>query len=266
MPDTRDPIDLRVLDDLIARLRAPDGCPWDREQTLTDLRAYLLEEAFEVANALDNEDWEGLREELGDLLFQVVFLGQINEEEGRFDLSDAIDSVNRKMVDRHPHVFGDETATDARAVAAAWERRKLRSRSMGTSVLKGVNSALPNLLRSYRMTQKAAGVGFDWSSAEEVFEKVREELNEVDEARLESAERCYEEVGDLLFAVANLARHLSVDPEAALARANLKFQRRFAFIEESLAKRGLKLTDSDLEEMEELWEEAKRREKLGSGA
>ena len=116
------------------------------------------------------------------------------------------------------------------------------------------------------MTQKAAGVGFDWSSAEEVFEKVREELNEVDEARLESAERCYEEVGDLLFAVANLARHLSVDPEAALARANLKFQQRFTFIEESLAKRGLKLTDSDLEEMEELWEEAKRREKLGSGA
>jgi MazG family protein len=166
------------------------------------------------------------------------------------------------MVDRHPHVFGGEIETDARAVAAAWERRKLRSRSMGTSVLEGVSSALPNLLRSYRMTQKAAGVGFDWSSAEEVLEKVREELNEVDEARQEGAERCYEEVGDLLFAVANLARHLSVDPEAALARANLKFQRRFGFIEESLAKRGLKLTDSSLEEMEELWQEAKRREGL----
>ena len=143
MPDTRDPIDLRVLDDLVARLRAPDGCPWDRQQTVKDLRAYLLEEAFEVANALDNEDWEGLREELGDLLFQVVFLARLNEEEGRFDLSGAIDTVHRKMVDRHPHVFGDEKQADARAVAADWERRKLHSRSIGASVLEGVNAALP---------------------------------------------------------------------------------------------------------------------------
>jgi len=256
-------IDMQLRDDLVARLRAPDGCPWDREQRLTDLRAYLLEEAHEVASAIDRESWNDLREEMGDLLFQLAFLGRLNEEAGRFGLSDSISTVHDKMVERHPHVFasrstsGDQRAPDKEAVAKDWERRKVEQRRTGDSLLEGVNPSLPSLLSSYRMTQKAAGVGFDWSRADDVIEKVREELAELEEARFESKERSFEEIGDLLFAVANLARHLDVDPEAALARSNLKFRRRFGFIEKTLASEERKLTDASLEELEALWEQAK---------
>ena len=258
-------MDMKILDDLVARLRGPDGCPWDREQTLTDLRAYLLEEAHEVAGALDAQDWDSLREEIGDLLFQLAFLGRLNEEAGRFSLSDSIADVRKKMVDRHPHVFGDANVFgDARAqssseVAAAWERRKLEERGTDSSVLDGVNPSLPGLVTSYRMTQKAAGVGFDWDSVDGVFEKVREELAEVRSAQAEGTERVLDEIGDLLFAVANLARHLGADPEAALARSNLKFRKRFRFIEQALARDGRRVTDASLAEMETLWEEAKKK-------
>ncbi len=256
-------MDMKILDDLVARLRGPDGCPWDREQTLTDLRAYLLEEAHEVAGALDAQDWDGLQEEMGDLLFQLAFLGRLNDEAGRFSLSDSIATVHRKMVDRHPHVFGDAnvggdaTGLSSSEVAEAWERRKLEERSNESSVLDGVNPSLPGLVTSYRMTQKAAGVGFDWDSVDGVFAKVREELAEVESAQQEGAIRTLEEIGDLLFAVANLARHLGVDPEAALARSNLEFRRRFRFIERTLAENNRRVTDASLEEMEALWKRAK---------
>lgn len=273
-PDDLPPPRLERLRRLVARLRAPDGCPWDREQTLGDLRAYLLEEAHEVAAAIDSGDAVELAGELGDLLFQAVFIGRLAEEAGSFTLAEVIDRVVDKMVDRHPHVFGTpasradpdgtESPTDAAAVARAWERRKARQRSAG-SLLSGVATSLPALIGAYRLTQKAAGIGFDWPDAAAVAAKVREELVEVEDAAAQPGDReaVAEELGDLLFAVANLARHHGVDPEAALASANLKFRRRFAQVEQRLAAAGRELAEVDLETMDAAWEEVKRAERDG---
>jgi len=252
----------------VARLRAPDGCPWDREQGLPDVRAYLLEEAHEVAGAIDSGDWDELAEELGDLAFQVAFIARLAEEAGAFRLADVIDFVHRKMVERHPHVFqvdeGAETLADAESVRQAWERRKLRQNPGKTSLLQGVQASLPALLAAYRLTQKAAGVGFDWPDAAAVLAKVDEETAELkaalagpEEAAGKAAAR--EELGDLLFTLANLARKLDLDPEAALAAANLKFRRRFEAVESGLAERGKSPAEATLEEMDELWEKAKER-------
>jgi nucleoside triphosphate diphosphatase len=254
----------------VARLRAPDGCPWDREQSLGDVRAYLLEEAHEVASAIDSGDWGELAEELGDLLFQVAFLGRLAEEAGAFRLAEAVDGVHKKMVERHPHVFqvqaGEEVLADAEAVRQVWERRKLRESPKKSSLLSGVAASLPALLAAYRLTQKASGVGFDWPDAAAVLAKVEEETAELKEALArepnpenapEAKEAVREELGDLLFTLANLARKLEVDPEAALAAANLKFRRRFAAVESGLAERGRNPAEATLEEMDELWEKAK---------
>jgi len=260
--------DLARLLALVERLRAPDGCPWDREQSLADLRAYLLEEAHETADAIDREDWESLASELGDLLFQVAFLTTLAVEQEKFEPHEPIERAFTKMVDRHPHVFGDAEAADARAVRQGWERRKLQEkRQEGRgSLLDGATSAsLPALVAAYRLTQKAAGVGFDWPDADAVLDKLHEELDEVraemrDATSAANKVRLRDELGDLLFAVANLARHLEVDPEAALAQANLKFRRRFATVERGLAARGRDLAEATLAEMDELWEAAKREE------
>lgn len=254
--------DLTPLLDLVARLRAPGGCPWDREQTLPDVRAYLLEEAHEAAAAIDEGDWREIAGELGDLLFQVAFIGRLAQEAGAFHLSEAVEAVREKMVARHPHVFGDAQAADAEAVRQAWERRKVEQREGGGSLLAGVPHSLPALLAAYRMTQKAAGVGFDWPGAGEVLDKVEEETAELRQALEEAGgggarEAVREEVGDLLFTVVNLARKLGVDPEAALAATNAKFRRRFQSVEAGLAARGKSLADATLEEMDRLWEEAK---------
>ena len=260
--------DLDRLLALVERLRAADGCPWDREQKLADLRAYLLEEAHEAADAIDRGDWDGLAAELGDLLFQVAFLTTLAVERGAFAAHEPLRRAFTKMVDRHPHVFGDAEAADARAVRQGWERRKLeeKAREGRGSLLDGATSAsLPALVAAYRLTQKAAGVGFDWPDADAVLVKLHEELDEV-RAEMRAAEddttreRLRDELGDLLFAVANLARHLEVDPEAALARANLKFRRRFAAVERRLAARGRSLAEATLAEMDEMWEAAKRDE------
>ena len=259
MGDSTD-MNLQILDDLVRRLRAPDGCPWDREQDFDDLRAYLLEEAHEVAAALDQRDWEGLCGEIGDLLFQLAFLGRLSEEQGRSGLAESISRVQQKMIDRHPHVFGDADAADAAAVAQAWERRKLDARAPGSSILEGMSDSLPSLLAAYRMGQKVGGVGFDWSTAAEVVAKVDEEMAELREAMDQSKDRVADEIGDLLFTVANLARHLQVDPEAALARANLRFRTRFNTIERRLEERGERLTEASREDLEGLWEQAKREE------
>lgn len=267
-PDPEDSADdLAALDALVARLRAPDGCPWDREQGFDQIRAYLLEEAHEVAAAIDRRDWDELAEELGDLLFQLAFLGRLSEEEGRPGLERSIATVRAKMIERHPHVFGEPEAgaaaaapLDAEAVAAAWERNKLEGRGGDASLLDGLAASMPSLLAAYRMTQKAAGVGFDWATAGEVLAKVKEELGELEQALESEPERARDEIGDLLFAVANLARHLGVDPEAAAAHANLKFRRRFRHIEERLRGEGRRLDDATLAEMEALWNEAKSNE------
>jgi ATP diphosphatase len=250
--------DLQKLVDLVARLRAPDGCPWDREQNLDSVRAYLLEEAHEAAAAIDGGDWEELAGELGDLLFQAAFIGRLAEEAGAFRLADVIDGVHDKMVARHPHVFGDEALADAEAVRQAWERRKLQKEDRRGSLLAGVSGSLPALLAAYRLTQKAAGVGFDWPDATAVLAKVEEETSELREA-LETQDRdaLREELGDLLFTLANLARKLDLDPESALAGTNLKFRRRFAAVEAGLAARGKTPAEATLEEMDELWEKAK---------
>jgi ATP diphosphatase len=256
---------------LVTRLREPDGCPWDREQTLTDIRAYLLEEAHELADAIDGVTaarepaaraaaWQELSGELGDLLFQTAFIGRLAEEAGVFGLAEAITAVEQKMIARHPHVFAGESLADAQAVREAWERRKLREEPARSSLLGGVSSSVPALLAAYRLTQKAAGVGFDWDRAEDVLAKLEEEIGELRQALAANpaGEAVREELGDLLFTAANLARKLDRDPEAALALANRKFRERFGHVEQALAARGRRLSEASLEEMEALWQEAKR--------
>jgi len=253
---------LHRLSALVTRLRGPDGCPWDREQEIDDIRAYLLEEAHEVAAAIDSGNWDEICTELGDLLFQVVFVARLAEEGSAFELAAIVDRIEAKMVARHPHVFGDEELPDSAAVHRAWERRKLDDYEEGHSMLAGVPSSLPALLAAYRMTQKVAGVGFDWSRADEVLDKVEEEIDELRQQLRATADgdreaALREELGDLLFTLANLARHLGLDPEAALARANEKFRRRFALMEADLARQGRSLANSELEEMEAAWQRAK---------
>lgn len=256
--------DIEKLRRLVIRLRSDDGCPWDREQTLEDVRAYLLEEAHETAAAIDGGDPHHLREELGDLIFQAVFIARLAEEEGTFDLGGAIDAVHAKMIDRHPHVFGDDQLEDSAAVHRAWQRRKLSRRGTsrgGAGLLDGVPASLPALTAALRMTQKAAGVGFDWPTSSEVLDKVREELAEVVEAETRGDRlKCQDEIGDLLFAIVNLARHLGVDPEAAMAAANGKFRRRFKAVEAALDGRPGGLAEANMEEMEDAWQAAKRSE------
>lgn len=253
------PPDFQKLLDLVARLRAPDGCPWDREQDLPSVRAYLLEEAHELAAAIDSGDDAGLAEELGDVLFQTAFIGRLGEERGAFTVREVIEGIHRKMVERHPHVFGTEALADAEAVRQAWERRKLKTEPGKASLLEGVPVAMPALLGAYRLTQKASGVGFDWPDAAAVLAKVDEELAELREV-LPDRECAREELGDLLFTLANLARKLEIDPEAALAAANRKFRRRFSAVEAVLAERGRNPGDATLEEMDEVWDAVKREE------
>lgn len=237
------------------------------------MRPYLLEEAHEVAAALDRDDDAELGKELGDLLFQIVFLSSIAEESGSFAIADVIDGIHRKMVDRHPHVFdlgesgpgerADERLSSAGEVRQAWERRKARrDRPDGGSLLDGVTTSLPALVAAFRLTEKAGGVGFDWPDATAVLAKVEEEISELrEEMSTPTHERLTEEVGDLLFTLANLARKLLVDPEAALARANLKFRRRFRAMEALLAERGEPLDGASLETLDALWDEVKERER-----
>ena len=252
---------LERLRRLVARLRGPDGCPWDRQQTLADLRAYLVEEAHEAAAAIDDDDPPALGEELGDLLFLVVFAAELLREQGGADIRQLAAAAEAKMISRHPHVFGDEKASDAAAVRKVWGRRKLAERSPSASILDGVPASLPALLEAYRMTQKAADVGFDWPGVEGVLAKIDEELGEVREALAEQEgerrERLRAELGDLLFTVANLARHLEVDPDAALAGANRRFRERFHHVERSLEGAPRSLADMSLDELNTLWDEAK---------
>jgi ATP diphosphatase len=252
--------DITTLVEIMRVLRAPGGCPWDRDQTFATIAPYTIEEAYEVASAIAEQDFKSLPGELGDLLFQAVFHAQMAEEAGLFDFGDVIEAVTTKMIRRHPHVFGDAQAkTNAEDQKAYWEALKVEERKAKaqTGVLDDVPSALPALVRAEKLQKRASSVGFDWNNAEHVLDKITEEAREVAEAATQ-AER-EEELGDLLFVVANLARHLKVDPEAALRAANDKFTRRFRHIEAALAARGTSPAQASLEEMEALWQDAKAK-------
>ncbi len=251
---------------IMARLRDPvTGCPWDLEQDFASIAPYTIEEAYEVADAIERKAWDELRGELGDLLFQSVFHAQMAEEAGHFDLEDVIRAISDKMIARHPHVFGSESRDkSAEQQTADWEALKARERGPAR-VLDGVALGLPALMRAVKLQKRAARVGFDWPSTDEVVAKITEEAAELVEARdtLTKAE-VDEEFGDLLFVMANLARHLEVDPEAALRAANAKFTRRFNRIEDWLAEKGRVPAQSDLAEMDALWNRAKAEEKAAT--
>jgi ATP diphosphatase len=245
---------------IMARLRDPEtGCAWDVEQTFATIAPYTIEEAYEVADAIQREDWAGLKGELGDLLLQAVYHARIAEEGGLFDFGEVAKAISDKMVARHPHVFGDAEVRTAEEQTRAWEAQKAKER--GGRVLDGVALALPALKRAEKLQARAARVGFDWPSAEPVLEKIAEEAREVWEAREEGPDRVEEEMGDLLFVCANLARWLGVDPEAALRRANAKFERRFAAVEDRLKERGRTPAESTLEEMDAIWDEVRAADK-----
>jgi ATP diphosphatase len=248
---------------IMARLRDPDtGCPWDIEQDFASIAPYTIEEAYEVADAIEREDWAELTGELGDLLLQTVYHTQMAEEAGHFTFDEVVTAIADKMVARHPHVFGDESRDKtAEQQTLDWETVKAAERAARArgGVLEDVALALPALMRAEKLQKRAARVGFDWPDIGQVVDKIAEEARELAEARdTATQEEIEDEMGDLLFVMANLARHLKVDPEVALRRANSKFTRRFAFIEAELARRGRRPEDSDLAEMDALWDAAKR--------
>lgn len=278
----------------MTRLRAPGGCPWDREQTFDTIKRYTLEETYEVLEAIDNRDWQELTGELGDLLLQVLFYAEMAQEGGRFSIDDVLDALSNKLIARHPHVFGDVKAEDAHTVLKNWEalkaqekeKRKLsqaggeaqRQAASRETLLESVSSKMPALLEAHKISSRAAHVGFDWPAVEGLFEKLEEETRELQKhiqdvppgalkpgnrSKIPEAlrARLEDEVGDLFFVLVNIARYLSVDAESALRKTNRKFRRRFGWLEEQLRSQGKRLENSNLEEMETLWQQAKTLEK-----
>ena len=246
---------------IMERLRGPDGCPWDREQTHESIKAYLIEEAYEVAEAIEDNNPDELCAELGDVLLQIVFHAEMARQAGVFSIEDVVRSINAKMIRRHPHVFGDTQVKDSQDVLRNWTRIKAEERRgrEDRSTVSGVPRALPALLRSHRLSEKAAGVGFDWECASEVLDKAREEFAELETAMQAGEPSAVEaELGDLLFALTSLARHLGIHAEDALHRASDRFIRRFRYIEQRLAERQQDIHDASVEEMNALWEEAKK--------
>ena len=284
---------------IMARLRAPGGCPWDREQTFDTIKTYTLEETYEVLEAIDNRDWPELTGELGDLLLQVLFYAQMASEEGHFSVDDVLDRLSNKLVDRHPHVFGEVKADTPAEVLRNWEALKAREKEKrlaageggdtehtddAKSVLAGVSSKMPALLEAYKLSSRAAHVGFDWPEIEGLFAKLEEETVELREelkvvtvngpsgtgiagsgkpkVASELRERLEDEVGDLFFVLVNIARYLSLDPESALRKTNRKFKRRFQWMEERLRASGRAPQQASMDELETLWQQAKQQEKL----
>jgi MazG family protein len=307
MPTTGERFERAV--EIMARLRSPGGCPWDREQTFDTIKPYTLEEAYEVLEAIDNRDWPELTGELGDLLLQVLFYSQMAREEGHFTVDDVLDRLSNKLVDRHPHVFGDVTADTPAEVLRNWEALKAQEKAkkrqpsqgsnpnpaedatdappQGESLLSGVSAKIPALMEAYKLSSRAAIAGFDWPDIEGLFDKLAEEIKELraelPHGKAESAplvpngkgiagsgkqqfpaetrERLEDEVGDLFFVLINIARYLSLDPESALRKTNRKFKRRFQWMEERLRASGRTPQQASMDELESLWQEAKRQEK-----
>jgi nucleoside triphosphate diphosphatase len=278
MPEMKPSSDITRLIEIMAALRTPNtGCPWDQEQDFASIAPYTLEEAYEVVDAIERGDLADLRDELGDLLLQVVFHARMAEEQGAFAFPDVVEAITRKLIRRHPHVFGNIKELSPEQVKALWdaikseekaERRAEREKlglppdSHETGFLGGIPTALPALTRAQKLTAKAAKVGFDWPNASQVIDKIHEELEEVKEASSSGErDRIEDEIGDLLFSVTNLARHYGIDPESALRRTNTKFERRFGSIEQAIKRQGRDLNEASLEEMEKLWVQAKTAER-----
>ena len=296
MPSTGERFERAV--GIMERLRAPGGCPWDREQTFDSIKPYTLEETYEVLEAIDNRDWPELAGELGDLLLQVLFYAEIANEQGSFSIDDVLDRLSNKLINRHPHVFGDVKADTSAEVKRNWEALKVEERKKREpesqkdeerSILAGVSSAIPSLLEAHKLSSRAAQVGFDWPNVEGLFEKLQEETEELREHLKEFPEpgprpqgrgvagsgkavipdelqnRLEEEVGDLFFVLVNIARYLSVDPESALRKTNRKFKRRFQWMEERLQESGRIADHASMDELESLWRRAKAEERQGQG-
>lgn len=251
---------------VMARLRAPGGCPWDRKQTFETIKTYLLEEAYEVMDAIDRQDWRGLEEELGDLLLQPVFFAEMAAEQGLFTIADSLDAINRKLVRRHPHVFGDAHAETPEEVKVRWDEIKQQEKAAqgavpAASVLDAVPRNLPALMEADKVSHKVAALGFDWPDIGGVLAKVREEAEELASAQqTQNAKDVRHELGDLLFTIVNLARFLQVDPEQALRQSTMRFRGRFAHVERRVAESGKEFKETALEQMEEWWQEGKRLE------
>lgn len=252
--------DFQTFRGIISELRGPNGCPWDKKQTHTSLKKYLIEEAYELIEAIDNDDIDHIVEELGDVLLQVVLHAQIGEDEGYFSIDDVIEAISAKMVRRHPHVFGDGTAENEEDVLKNWQAIKEQEKGGKVkSILEGAGKGLPNLLKAYELQKEAAKVGFDWKTAAPILDKVKEEIDELSAEISQNGlqEDVQLEYGDLLFALVNFARHYQINPEEALFKANQKFMRRFAFIEQKAAENGKSVESYSLEELDAFWEEAK---------
>ncbi|MDD3426207.1 MAG: nucleoside triphosphate pyrophosphohydrolase [Aminobacterium sp.] len=259
--------DLERLVSIMARLRAPEGCPWDREQTFETLRSHIIEEAYELVDAISQQDIDEMKEEAGDVLLQIVFVAQLAREQGFFDIKDVISEICDKLIRRHPHVFGEMEVNGSADVLANWEKIKVKEKSLkkreDKSVLAGIPESLPPLLKAYRIQAKVSHVGFDWEKGDikPVTDKIKEELSEVEAAvNQEEQERVEEELGDLFFAVVNLSRHLGVNPDIALQRANKKFEERFRQVEKMVHQEGREWEDYQLKDLDCFWNEAKRSE------
>src|SRR5271165_3940825 len=256
---------------IMERLRAPGGCPWDREQTFDSIKPYTLEETYEVLEAIDNRDWNELPGELGDLLLQVLFYSEMGKEQGTFSIDDVLDRLSNKLVNRHPHVFGDAKADTSADVKRNWEALQVEERKQRlaegaetaeeaatnaapSSILAGISSSMPALLEAHKLSSRAAQVGFDWPHIEALFDKLAEETEDL-------RERMEEEVGDLFFVLVNVARYLALDPESALRKMNRKFRRRFQWIEVQLYEKGIPLERASMDDLESLWQQAKQQER-----
>jgi len=247
------------LVDIVAKLRGPDGCPWDREQTLESLKPFLIEEFYELIDAIDENDNDGIKEEMGDLLFQIVLQSQLFSEEGEFDVNAVIDGIARKMISRHPHVFGDKVIETSDEVEVWWQEHKRREGKGHDSAIGGVPRSLPALLRAQKLQLKASKVGFDWDSIGDVFGKIEEEINEFREAvERNDPDKIEDELGDLLFVLVRVANFVDVNPEDALRRTIRKFIGRFSYVENEASKQGRELSEMTLAEMDVLWNEAKK--------
>lgn len=254
------PMELSELVKIMVALRADDGCPWDKQQTRDSLKPFIIEEAYEVLEAIDQKDPGAIKEELGDLLFQIVFQSRIAEENSEFGISDVIETIARKMISRHPHVFGDASCRNAEEVVVNWEEHKKREGKQRSSILEGIPKELPALLRAHRLQSRASRVGFDWDRAEDVLKKLDEEVREFKEAvKQKKKGEIEDELGDILFMIVNISRFIGVNPEDALRKTISKFISRFRYIEMAAADRGRKLSDMTLAEMDALWDEAKQR-------
>jgi tetrapyrrole methylase family protein/MazG family protein len=242
-------------------LRSEKGCPWDREQTLESLREYLLEESYETLDKINSRDYQGLQEELGDLLFEVIFLAKVASDMGKFTIFDVIKGIRSKMIRRHPHVFGEGQADTAEDVSYNWHRiKETQENKIYDSVIGGVPKNLPALFRSYKLTKKAARVNFDWETVEQIIDKMKEEVEEFKEALARDDRDAMEsEVGDILFASANIARFVKINPEIALSRANCRFEKRFHYMEKKLKETDTNIEDTSIEELEKLWEDSKKK-------